>query len=87
MPTADHLIAQRGDGLVASWLDARTHTLVGLPVTVASPRLRGGAAPYAVNDAGTLVTVAPGGEALDVVLHWSGDLRRLVPPPQPPLPR
>lgn len=87
VPTVDHLIAQRGDGLVASWLDARTHTLVGLPVAVASPRLRGGAAHYAVNDAGTLVTVAPGGEALHVVLHWSGDLRRLVPPPQPPLPR
>jgi hypothetical protein len=87
VPTADHLIAQRGDGLVASWLDARTHTLVGLPVTVAAPRLRPGASHYAVNDAGTLATVAPAGDALHVVLHWTGDLRRLVPPPPPALPR
>jgi DNA-binding winged helix-turn-helix (wHTH) protein len=86
-PTPDHLIAQRGDGLVASWLDARTHSLVGLPATVASPGLRRGAPHYAVNQAGTLVTVAPSGEALHVVLHWAGDLRRLVPPPQPALPR
>jgi DNA-binding winged helix-turn-helix (wHTH) protein len=87
VPTPDHLLAQRGDGLVASWLDARTHALIGLPVPVASPGLGPGAPRYAVNDAGTLVTVAPTGDALHVVLHWAGELRRLVPPPQPALPR
>jgi DNA-binding winged helix-turn-helix (wHTH) protein len=87
VPTPDHLLAQRSDGLVASWLDARTHALIGLPVPVVSAGLGPGAPRYAVNDAGTLVTAAPSGDALHVVLHWAGELRRLVPPPQPALPR
>lgn len=87
VPVADYLVAQRGDGLVASWFDARTHSVVGLPVAVASPRLLQGPPQFAVNDAGTVVTTSPDRRSIHVVLHWAGDLARLVPPPQPVLPR
>jgi hypothetical protein len=85
--TPDYLVAQRGDGLVASWFDARTHSVVGLPVAVAAPPLVAGSPHVAVNEAGTLVTTSPDRRSMHVVLHWAGDLPRLVPPPQPALPR
>ena len=87
VPSADYLVAQRGARLVASWFDARRHAVVGLPVAVASPALIEGPPPVAVNDAGTLVAIAADRRAVHVVLHWAGELPRLVPPPQPTLPR
>ena len=72
---------------MASWFDARTRTVVGLPVAVAPLAWTASAPRFAVSETGTLVTAAPAGDAVHVVLHWAGDLRRLVPPPQPALPR
>jgi DNA-binding winged helix-turn-helix (wHTH) protein len=85
-PAGDHLVAQRGDGLVATWFDVRSHTVVGLPVPVPAPPLARGPQ-FAVSRAGTLVATSPDRDALHVVLHWAPELRRLVPPPQPTLPR
>jgi DNA-binding winged helix-turn-helix (wHTH) protein len=86
-PRPDYLVGQRGDGLVASWFDPRTRTVVGLPVAVNGPQPMAAATPFAVSASGALVTASPGGDALHVVLHWADDLKRLVPPPQPALPR
>jgi hypothetical protein len=36
---------------------------------------------------GTLVTAAPRASTVDVVVEWQRELRRLVPAPQPALPR
>jgi hypothetical protein len=36
---------------------------------------------------GTLVIAQPAADVLQIVLDWSGELRRLVPAAQPALPR
>jgi hypothetical protein len=79
-------VGQRGDALLASWFDVRTHTVVGTPVPIPGPRLARGPQ-FDVSRGGTLVATAPDRDALHVVLHWAPELRRLVPPPQPALPR
>jgi DNA-binding winged helix-turn-helix (wHTH) protein len=86
-PVPGYLLAQRGDDLVASAMDSRTLSTSGLPVPVA-PLERASAAPqFAMSAGGTLVIGSPGAPLVHVVLDWAGELRRLVPPPQPSLPR
>jgi DNA-binding winged helix-turn-helix (wHTH) protein len=87
VPAPGYLVAQRGDGLVASGFDARTRTAIGLPVPVTLARPIASSAPFAASAAGTVVSASAAGDAIDVVLHWTGELRRLVPPPEPKLPR
>ncbi len=54
----------------------------------ASPGAAAADAPaFALSGAGTLVLAAPGAHAIDVMLEWQHELRRLVPAPQPALPR
>ena len=87
VPVPGFLVAQRGSDLVASAFDERTRSIAGLPVVV-SPLSPSPFAPlFAVSAAGTLVIAPPGATAMQVVLGWTGELRRLVPPPQPALPR
>jgi DNA-binding winged helix-turn-helix (wHTH) protein len=87
LPAPEYLVAQRGETLVASWFDVPGREVMGLPVTVPAPALMAGAPQFAVNDTGTLVAVAADRTTIHVVLHWAADLARLVPAPQPRLPR
>jgi DNA-binding winged helix-turn-helix (wHTH) protein len=86
VPLGGYLVAQRGSDLVASAFDDRAHTIAGLPVAVAS-----GAAvstpQFAVSASGTLVMANPATNTMRVVLNWGGELRRVVPAPEPALPR
>jgi hypothetical protein len=86
VPIAGYLVAQRGSDLVATAFDDRAHTIAGLPIAVASSAAD--ATPqFAVSASGTLVIAPPGANVMRVVLNWDGELRRLVPAPQPTLPR
>ena len=87
VPAPGYLVAQRGSGLVASGFDPRTRTMIGLPAPVTPARPMASSAPFAASAAGTVVSASASGDAVDVVLHWDSELRRLVPPPQPALPR
>jgi hypothetical protein len=70
-------------------------SVLALPIPVAPGVLAEKAGPYtnrnapqfALSPSGTLVYAASDTSALNVVLEWHEELRRLVPPPQPPLPR
>lgn len=87
VPMAGYLVAQRGADLIAAALDARTHSIAGLPVTVLATGDVQRASRFTTSRTGTLVVAAPGGGVLQVVLDWAADLRRLVPAPAPALPR
>lgn len=88
-PVPGYLLAQRGSDLTAAPFDHRTLSLLALPTAVAPAALPRGLAPaFAMSEHGTLVLApAEGPAALQVVLDWTGELRRLVPTPQPALPR
>jgi DNA-binding winged helix-turn-helix (wHTH) protein len=87
VPLGGYVIAQRENNLIASAIDPRAIAIRGLPVPVAA--LDGSLAGphFAMSGAGTFVIAPPGAGAVQVVLDWAGELRRLVPPPQPALPR
>jgi eukaryotic-like serine/threonine-protein kinase len=91
VPIPGYLVAQRGGELVASAFDDRTHAIAGLPVPIASvtpARTSAASTPqFAVSASGTLVVAAPAMSTIRVVLNWGGELRRVVPAPQPALPR
>lgn len=87
LPAPGYVVGQRGDGLVAARFDAAAHSIDGLAVGVPGPRLTAAAPQFAAGADGLLVASAADRRALHVILHWTGDLRRLVPVPQPSLPR
>jgi DNA-binding winged helix-turn-helix (wHTH) protein len=87
VPLPGYLLAQRGSDLVASAFDDRTRSIAGLPVAVASGLSPENVPQFAMNAAGTLAIAPPGASAVQVVLGWTGELRRLVPAPEPSLPR
>jgi DNA-binding winged helix-turn-helix (wHTH) protein len=82
-PARGYLVAQRGPDLLGILFDERAAAVIGLPVVVGAGVLPEGGPHYAVSEAGLLVTGSPGGAALHVTLDWDGELRRLVPAPQP----
>jgi DNA-binding winged helix-turn-helix (wHTH) protein len=83
-----YLIAQRGADLVGVAFDGRTDSVSGLPLPIASGAVDTTSSPqFATSEAGTLVIGAPGSNTGEIVLEWSGELRRLVPAPAPVLPR
>jgi DNA-binding winged helix-turn-helix (wHTH) protein len=83
-----YLIAQRGADLVGVGFDGRTQSVAGLPVSMGPGALEASTAPqFATSEAGTLVIGRAGGAEARIVLDWSAELRRLVPPPPPALPR
>lgn len=83
-----YLLAQRGRDIVGVAFDARALGVNGLPA-VASPGSvsTDGRPQFAASAAGTLVTGSASAPALQIVLNWDTDLRRLVPAPQVPMPR
>ncbi len=85
VPVRGYLLAQRGKDLVASAFDERSRSIAGLPVAVATTESAHQAPQFAMSAAGTLVVATPGAGAMQVVLDWNGELRRLVPAPQPAL--
>jgi DNA-binding winged helix-turn-helix (wHTH) protein len=87
IPIPGYLLGQRGTDLLASVVDARIVSITSLPVPVGSVDARAAAPQFAMSASGTLVIAPPGASALQVVLDWSGELRRLVPAPQPALVR
>jgi hypothetical protein len=87
VPLPGYLLAQRGSDLVASAFDDRTHSIAGLPVAVASGLSAEDAPQFSMNAVGTLAIAAPHGSAVNVAIDWAGELRRLVPAPEPSLPR
>jgi DNA-binding winged helix-turn-helix (wHTH) protein len=87
VPVPGFLVAQRGSDLVASIFDERARSITGLPVPVAILESARPIPQFAMSAAGTLVVAPPGATAMQVLLEWTGELRRLVPAPQPALPR
>ena len=87
VPVPGYVLAQRDSNLLASPMDPRAMTIRGLPVPVASLDDADAAPHFAMSEAGTLVIAQSGAGAVQVVLDWAGELRRVVPPPAPPLPR
>jgi DNA-binding winged helix-turn-helix (wHTH) protein len=86
-PMPGYLLAQRGSDLLAAAFDSRTPAILGVPV-VAGPAGAAGPVPhFAISRTGTLAVALPGAPVLHVVLDWSDELRRVVPPPEPALPR
>jgi DNA-binding winged helix-turn-helix (wHTH) protein len=84
VPIPGYLVAQRGNDLIASAFDDRGRTIAGLPVAVASSS----AVPvpqFAVSASGVLLIAPPGSTSIRAVLNWDGEIRRLVPAPQPTL--
>ncbi len=87
-PIGGYLVAQRGTDLLGVTFDRRTLSVSGLPVPVLSGIVRTADVPqFATSEAGVLAIGAPGNAQTQVVLDWHGELRRLVPPPAPTLPR
>ena len=83
-----YLVAQRGTDLVAVAFDGRAASVSGLPVSIAPDAIDTSAAPrFATSEEGTLVVASSRGAPAQIVLEWTGELRRLVPAPAPPLPR
>jgi DNA-binding winged helix-turn-helix (wHTH) protein len=80
------VVGQRDGELVASRLDGR-RSIVSLPVQVLAPVTAADHPTFALSPTGVLVTGGPGDRAVQVVLHWDGELERLVPAPVPPIPR
>lgn len=87
VPVPGFLVAQRGSDLVATAFDERARSITGLPVPVAVLESARPIPQFAMSAAGTLVIAQPGATAMHVLLAWTGELRRLVPAPQPALPR
>jgi DNA-binding winged helix-turn-helix (wHTH) protein len=87
VPVSGFLVAQRGSDLVASIFDERARSITGLPVPVAALESSHPTPQFAMSAAGTLVIAQPGANAMQVLLDWTGELRRLVPASQPALPR
>ncbi|MGH9347442.1 MAG: TolB family protein, partial [Vicinamibacterales bacterium] len=87
VPVPGYLLGQRGSDLVAGAFDENVRSTGGLPVAVMSFESALHAPQFAMSAAGTLVAAMPGASAVQVVLDWTGELRRLVPLPQPALPR
>ena len=84
----NYLVGQRGRDLVGARFDARALSIAGLPAVVMPAAVAADGLPqFATSASGTLAAGRPGGNALDIVLDWTTDLHRLVPPPQPSLPR
>ncbi len=86
-PVPGYLLAQRDREIIGVGFDPRTLSVNGLPVPVAPGAAAADAPAFALSGAGTLVLAAPGAHAIDVMLEWQHELRRLVPAPQPALPR
>jgi DNA-binding winged helix-turn-helix (wHTH) protein len=86
-PVSGYLLAERGTDLVASTVNERSLSTSGLPVPVAALERASANPQFAMSAAGTLVIGSPGSDALHVALDWVDELRRLVPSPQPSLPR
>jgi DNA-binding winged helix-turn-helix (wHTH) protein len=84
-------VASRPDEPVLVWRSATADRPGGPPKLYAKaeagPYTNRKAPQFALSPSGTLVYAASGISALNVVLEWHEELRRLVPPPQPPLPR
>jgi len=87
VPLPGYLLAQRGTDLLATVVDPQVASINALPVPVAAVDADPAAPQFAMSAGGTLVIAPPAAGFLQVVLDWSGELRRLVPPPQPALPR
>jgi hypothetical protein len=87
IPLPGYLLAQRGPDLLASAVDPRVISITVLPVPVAAVDARAAAPQFAMSAGGTLVIAPPAADVLQIVLDWSAELRRLVPAPQPALPR
>ena len=87
VPVSGFLVAQRGSDIIASIFDERARSITGLPVPVAALESAHPTPQFAMSAAGTLVIAQPGASAMQVLLDWTGELRRLVPAAQPALPR
>jgi DNA-binding winged helix-turn-helix (wHTH) protein len=87
VPIAGYVLAQRGTDLLASAVDRRAISINGLPVPVANLGASPAAPQFAMSTTGTLIIALPGANIMQVVLDWADELRRLVPAPQPALPR
>jgi DNA-binding winged helix-turn-helix (wHTH) protein len=87
IPLPRYLLAQRGTDLLASTVDPHVLAIAALPVPVAIVDGRAPAPQFAMSGGGTLVIAPPDSGVLQIVLDWSDELRRLVPAPQPPMPR
>jgi DNA-binding winged helix-turn-helix (wHTH) protein len=90
-PIPGYLVAQRGADLLGVTFDRRALSVSGLAVPVAANVVRAdgddGLPQFATSEAGLLVIGAPASAEIHVALDWHGELRRLVPPPAPTLPR
>lgn len=86
-PVPGYLLAHRDRDIIGVGFEPRSLSVKGLPVPVAPGSAAAGASAFAMSGAGTLVLAAPGANAIDVTLEWQHELRRLVPAPQPTLPR
>lgn len=87
VPVPGYLLAQRGNTLLGSAIERGAVSIRGLPVPVAALDGNPSSPHFAMSPAGTLAIARAGSATVDVVLDWAGELRRLVPPPQPALPR
>ncbi len=87
VPLPGYLLAQRGPDLLGSAVDAHVSAITGLPAPVAGLDAGAAAPQFAMSAGGTLVIAPPAAAVLQVALDWSGELRRLVPAPQPAMPR
>lgn len=87
-PMPGYLLAQRRTDLVGVAFDNRTLSAAGLSVAVSTGTVTDEVAPqFALTAAGTLAIGRPHATTVYVVLDWTTELRRLVPAPQPPMPR
>jgi serine/threonine-protein kinase len=83
-----YLVAQRGRDLVGVAFDSRALAINGVPAVAAPGSASAeGLLQFAASAAGTLVTGSASASALQIVLDWDTELHRLVPSPQPALPR
>lgn len=81
--TIGFLVGQRGPDFVGVAFEDRSDSTAGLPVALAPGLFLGAVPQFAVSANGTLAIARPGATELQVVLDWDGELRRLVPAPQP----
>lgn len=87
-PMDGYVLASRGSDLIGAAFEERSLSLAGTPVTVVPGAGLDSSAPrFAMSRVGTLALAAPGSSVLQIVLDWDGELRRLVPRSQVPLPR
>lgn len=87
-PLDGYLVASRGDNLIGVTFDTRSRSVSGTAASVAPRATYDSQGPrFAAAPVGTLVVAPPGSSVLNVILDWGEELRRLVPPSQPPLPR